>query len=430
LTDLIVKKTNSLSGTVKAPPSKAYSHRAIIASSLSEGLSEIKNVLICDDTLATIDACILIGAKIKRNKDTLRIYGRKKPLTPNDIIDCRESASTIRFITPVCSLADGNSALTGGKSLGVRPIKPLLDALNQLGVQCYSKNINGNLPIIVFGGGIRGGKASIRGDISSQFISGLLFSTPLAKNDSTITLSTPLQSKPYINITLEVLENHGVSVQFNNDLDQFYIPSGQKYRTYNHEIEGDYSSVAFLLGAAVATNSSLQICNLKKSSIQGDRMIINILKNLGVKIKETKDIVEIVSVKENLKPLKINLQDYPDLFPICAVLLSFAKGKSEILGIERLRYKESDRVVTLTKELKKLGVSIKIQDNRVEIQGGKKLYGAKLSSHGDHRIAMACTVAALKATGSSVILGFECINKSYPKFIKDLQSVGGKICEQ
>jgi len=189
LTDLIVKETTHLSGTVSAPSSKSLTHRAFVAAALSDGRSEIRRALICDDTLGTVDACRMLGAEITwTDEEVVEVQGRPKPLTPKEVINCRDSGSTIRFLTPVSALADGISVLTGGESLRKRPMQPMLDALGRLGVECYSALRDGRPPVVVFGGGIEGGETSIRGDVSSQFVSGLLFATPMAKSDTDIVL--------------------------------------------------------------------------------------------------------------------------------------------------------------------------------------------------------------------------------------------------
>ena len=429
MTDLIIRGKVSLSGSIKAPPSKAHTHRVIIASALSEGISEIYNALICDDTLATISACRMLGAEIKKfPNDTLRISGFSKPKTPENVIDCGNSGSTLRFITPVCALANGISVLTGGESLRRRPMGPLIEALNQLGVRCYSTRMNGCPPIIVFGGGIKGGSATIRGDISSQFISGLLFATPMADNDTDIILSTPLESKPYVNITLDTIRKHGIKVKFSSNV--FHVPCGQKYKPCNHLIEGDYSSAAFLLAAAAITGSHIKVENLAKGSLQGDRIIVEILGKIGAYVDVGEDFVEVEGADEKLKPLNVDMRDNPDLVPVCAVLACMADGKSVIQGVRRLRFKESDRIESLSSELSKMGANIKPLDDRLIIYGGKDLHGAEIDPHGDHRIAMACMVAALKASGETIIHDAECINKSYPNFVRDMRSLGVEVLER
>lgn len=427
MVNLIVKGGATLYGSVKAPSSKAHTHRAIIASSLSEGESRIYNALFCDDTMATINACRMLGAKITIFGSDLRVYGLLRPETPEDVINCGESGSTMRFITPVCALADGISVLTGGESLRRRPMGPLLSALNQLGVKCYSVRGDGRPPIVVFGGGIRGGRAEIRGDVSSQFISGLLFATPMAKSDTQIILSTPLESKPYVDITLDVLARHGINISCSDNA--FYVPCGQKYKPHDHIIEGDYSSASFLLAAAAITGSKVKVEGLLKDSLQGDKRIISILSDMGAFVRVGPNYVEVEGVNERLKPINIDLRDNPDLVPVCAVLACFAKGVSILGGVGRLRFKESDRIEALSTELSKMGADIKPVGDSLVIRGGQ-LHGAEIDPRKDHRIAMACAVAALGAEGETIIRDAECISKSYPSFISDIRLLGADVIER
>jgi len=431
LTDLIVKETANLSGTVRAPPSKSLTHRALIAAALSEGRSEIREPLICDDTLATIHACRMLGTEIARiEEDAFEVHGRGKPLTPRDVIDCRDSGSTMRFLTPVCALAEGISVLTGGESLRSRPMQPILKALRQLGVECYSSLPDGHPPIIVFGGGIEGGETSMRGDVSSQFVSGLLFAAPMARSDTDILVSTPLESKPYVRITVDTLREHGVAVEVQQDCSRFHLPSGQTYSPSDHAIEGDYSSAAFLLAAAAITNSHLRVNNLKPNSSQADQVIVGLLEKMGVQIGVGRGFVEVRGVEDDLRPVDVDLRDSPDLVPVCAVLSSIALGESVIRGVERLRFKESDRISALSQELTKLGAKVTALDGALKIEGRRRLRGAELNAQGDHRIAMACVVAALKAEGTTMIHGAECISKSYPDFVRDIMLLGGQVFEQ
>ena len=431
LTDIIVKETTSLRGTVKAPPSKSFTHRAFIAATLSPGASVIRDPLICDDTLATLDACRMLGAKIiKKETSVFEIQGRSKPLTPENVINCRDSASTIRFLTPICALAEGISVLTGGNSLRRRPMGPLLDAMRQLGIQCYSTRGDSCPPVVVFGGGIKGGKTSICGDVSSQFVSGLLFATPMAQEDTDIDISTTLESKPYVEITMSVLRSHGIEVEADLDFRSFHVPCDQKFVPSSHTIEGDYSSAAFLLAAAVITNSKIRVTNLREDSLQGDRVIFDLLKKIGVKMEVGKKFVEIEGAEAHLQPFNADLRDNPDLVPVCVALACFAYGRSVIRGVKRLRFKESDRVAALLGELTKMEVKIRLVNDAIEIESDGRLHGAELYSHNDHRIAMTCIVSALGAEGTSVIRGVECINKSYPNFLRDIASLGAEIVER
>lgn len=429
LTDIVVKGGALLSGSVRAPPSKSYTHRAIIAASLSNGLSEIRNALLCDDTLATIDACQKLGAEISKADDgTLKILGSPRLKTPDDVINCRDSGSTMRFMTPICALADGISVLTGGKSLRSRPMGPLLDALGQLGVKCYSTRGDGRPPIVVFGGGIRGGEAVVRGDVSSQFITGLLFASPMAESDTSIMLSTSLESKPYVDMTLDVLEKHGIVVEWKHT--SFNIPSGQEYRPRSHFIEGDYSSAAFLLAAAAITGSRIRVENLFRDSLQGDRLIVRILSEAGARVNVYENFIDVEGPAGPLNPINVDMRDNPDLVPVCAVLACMAEGESIIGGVRRLRFKESDRVKALLAELSKMNADIRVLDDKLVVRGVRRLKAAEIDPHGDHRIAMACAVAALAADGETIIHDAECINKSYPDFIRDMRLLGVEILER
>ncbi|MEM2972264.1 MAG: 3-phosphoshikimate 1-carboxyvinyltransferase [Candidatus Bathyarchaeia archaeon] len=424
---LTVKKTESLKGTVTAPSSKAQTQRAIIAASLSEGKSTITYPLKCNDTLATAKACSMLGAKIKWQNTLLVVEGVSKPKTPEDIIYCQGSGATIRFLTSICALAEGASILTGDKSLRRRPMQPLLDALNQLEAKCFSSKGDGKPPIIVLGGGIGGGSTSIVGDVSSQFISSLLFATAKAEKETEIEVTTPLESKFYVEMTLDTLQKHGVKVDYSPNYEWFIVPCNQNYTPFDHAIEGDYSSAAFLLAAASLTESRVKIVNLKKQSLQGDKIIVDILKEMGVTINQNGNSVEVFGNGGELKPVNVDLKDSPDLVPVCATLTCFADGETVIKGVKRLRFKESNRISSLISELGKMGVEIKAENNSLIVKGKAKLHSANICSHKDHRIAMACAVAALKAEGETVIQGIECIRKSYPNFIQDLKALGGKI---
>jgi len=425
---LIVKKTDKLKGTVKAPPSKAYTHRAVIAASLSEGKSIIKEPSSCDDALTTIKTCSALGAKIKReSKNTLVVKGCSKPKTPSNVIDCKGSGSTIRFISSVCALADGTSVLTGNRSLRRRPMQPLLDALKQLGVQCFSTKGDGTPPIIVFGGGIKGGYAAMPGDVSSQFVSSLLLSTPKAEKETEIAITTKLESKPYVKMTVEILQKHGVKIDCASTYDRFFVPCKQEYRPTTHLIEGDYSSAAFLLAASAITKSTVKVENLRKESLQGDKVIVNLLEKMGATLEVGEDHVKVMGRKESLTGIDVDLSDAPDLVPVCAALACYAQGETTIRGVKRLRFKESDRISSLVSELTKIGGKITVNQNSLLIEGKAKLQGADLSSHGDHRIAMACILAALRAEGETVIHGINCLKKSYPNLVNDLIHLGGKV---
>jgi 3-phosphoshikimate 1-carboxyvinyltransferase len=421
-----LKPVKTLIGEIKAPPSKSYTHRALIAASLANGESKIKNPLICQDTEATLNVIKSYGTKIIDKRNLLIINGVKEIKTPDDVLNCMDSGTTIRFATSILSFAKGISILTGGESLRKRPMQPLIDALNQLNVKCFSAKGNGYPPIIVFGGeGIRG-EAFLPGNVSSQFISSLLFAAPLAKSDVKISLSTPLESKPYVEMTLKILEAHNIYVSASSDRSIFLIPSNQSYKPFNHDVPGDYSSATFLLAAAALTKSKIKVKGLKNPELQADSAIINVLKEMGAQVNVGENYVEVSSEAE-LTGIEFDAKNTPDLVPALTVLGCFAKGETKIFNVERLRIKESDRINALISELTKMGGKLTFKNNALIVKGVCKLKGAEINPYGDHRIAMACAIAALKAEGKTKILNPECIKKSYPNFFKDLKKLGVKV---
>lgn len=423
---VIIEGDSQLHGSVRAVPSKSHTHRAVIAASISEGTSKIENPSFSEDVRATADAVGSYGTDIKVAENSLLVRGVDHISVPENAVDCGESGSTIRFIVPILAHAKGISVVTGGPSLRKRPMQPLIDLLQQLGIQCYSVQSNGCAPLVLMGGSFQGGKARVVGNVSSQFISGLLFSAPLATQPTTIELSAPLESAPYVKMTMNVLACHGIHTEEKNNMSQFLIPGGQSPTSYNHVIEGDYSSAAFILVAGAITGSEIGVSGLNASqSLQGDSIIMPILKTMGVDTQSENQAIWVRS--SHPTAAQIDARDCPDLVPPLAVLACFAQGTTRITRAERLRLKESDRLATVSSELQKMGAKIRATRDGLEITGVPNLVGAKVSSHGDHRIAMACAVAALRAKGDTVVDGARCVTKSYPTFFRDVRSLGGSI---
>ena len=421
--DVTVENTDHLDGVVSAPPSKAYTHRMLIAASLSNGTSKIFNPLISDDTQATLEAVKALGAETELHENYWTIHGQETLKTPDHPIDCRESGSTLRFMIPVAALAPGHSTFLFGASFERRPVAPLLESLKELGVESTIQRNNSS--VMVRGGGIRGGKTSIRGDISSQFISGLLFACPKANEDTEIAVTTKLESKGYVEMTFEVLVEHGLEGAVNPELSCLWIPANQSYRPCDHTVPGDFSSAAFLLAAAAVTSSRVTVKNLEYQTAQGDRAIVSILEEMDAAVKIRDNSVEVDGGQ--LVGVDIDAKDIPDLVPVCAVLACYAEGRSEIYNAKRLRYKESDRLDSISTELKKMGADIIVNEDGLTINGSSGLHGATIDPHNDHRIAMACAVAALGAVGETKIQNVECINKSYPQFFSDLRVLGANV---
>jgi 3-phosphoshikimate 1-carboxyvinyltransferase len=424
--NLKIYRTEKVKGIITAPPSKSYTHRAIIMASLANGISHIKRPLISEDTISSIDACRTLGGNLdlEQNNEILKIEGCF-PFKPRDNnINTKNSGTTIRIITALCGYYPGTITITGDKSIQKRPMGPLLSSLSDLGVNSNSKYDNDCPPIIIKGPSYLGGETSIPGDISSQFITALLIASPLANNNSIVKIKKPIKSKPYILITLECLNKFGIKIIHNYNLDRFEIKGKQSYLPFDYKIPGDFSSAAFMLALAAITNSQLTLNNLKMSSPQGDKKIIPILKRMGCEIKTDKDNDSItIEASNELKGIKLNMSDIPDLFPVICVLGTFARGKTILFGAKHLRYKESDRIKAMYNELSKLNVNIKENEDGVEIIGPNNIKPAKLNVYNDHRIAMALTILAVKSN-EIIIPNIEISNISYPGFINNLENIG------
>ncbi len=424
MTDVTVRKTEGLKGEVCAPPSKAYTQRMLIAAALAHGTSKISGPLFSDDTEAALRAVTALGAKVKAAEDCWTVEGAQPLRGAKEPIDCGESGATLRFMIPVAALAPEPSAFVLGKSLERRPIKPLLQSLKQLGSEAQHQRLGDKAAIVVQGGGIAGGKTTIRGDVSSQFISGLMFACPMAQEDTEINLTAPLESKGYVKMTQAVLAGHGVKVHISEEFDHLSIQSNQTYQPCDHRVPGDFSSAAFLLAAAAITRSDVSVKNLDYETVQADKAILNVLKRMGVNGRVCPDRIEIKAKGGLLEAVDVDARDIPDLVPVCTVLGCYAKGTSKIHDAHRLRYKESDRLLSLYLELKKMGAQIAMDESSLTVKGPCALHGATIDPHNDHRIAMACAVAALGASGETKISDSECVRKSYPKFFHDLRALG------
>jgi len=416
-----------LEGTLYAPPSKAYTQRMLIASALSHGNSNISDPLVSDDTHATLRAVKALGAKVVTDKNCWMIEGASQPKSTDTPIDCGESAATLRFMIPVAALSKKPSVFIFGKSLEKRPIAPLFQSLKQLGALTYFESLDGRPSIVVKGGGISGGKTLIPGNISSQFISGLMFACPLAEASTEIAITTKLESKDYVQMTRSVLAEHGIKISISGEFNKIHISSNQTYKPCNHVVPGDFSSAAFLFAVAAITRSKLQIGNLGLDIIQGDKEILGILERIGVHVRVYPDRVEIDGRNSVLKAIDLNVTNIPDLVPVVTVLACYAKGTSKIHDAHRLRYKESDRLLSLYLELTKMGAQITMEESALTVEGPCRLHGATIDPHNDHRIAMACSVAGLGASGKTRIQNAECVRKSYPRFFHDLRELGADI---
>lgn len=393
-----------LSGEIRIPPSKSISHRALICAALSKGESQITDILGCEDIDATCDALIALGAEIRTENGITYVKGIEKPPEKAEI-NCRESGSTLRFLIPVAAALGVEATFTGCGKLPTRPITPYLDEFRKHGVEFISEEMPYHIK-----GKLTSGTFSVPGDISSQFITGLLFALPLIEGSSTIVMTSPLQSKPYANITLQCMKDFGVeTLEFNGN---YTVKGIQEFKACNYRVEGDCSQAAFF-AVANQIGSKLELLGLNPNSVQGDREIFNIIDNM-------------IKIGENYSRFDVDATNIPDLVPILTVLATFADGTSYIRGCKRLRIKESDRLESISTVLNTLGANVTIVDDELEIVGVKKLTGGVCSSFNDHRIAMSLAIASQRCTDKLTITEAECVAKSYPTFFEDFRSLGGE----
>ncbi len=414
--DVIIEPNNKIIGHITAPPSKSYTHRYLFLGLLSRYVTRLLNPLICDDTVASIEAIKAFGADYR----TPDIRGVDRPRKPDKEIDCRRSGTTCRFATAIASMVRGPIVLTGSEQLSRRPMKQLIDALRQIGVEILDNN--GHLPIVINGGKIKNREVTISGKISSQFISALILLG--SKIGIKVIVEDEMVSKGYIDITLRTLEEAGARLYI--DRYKYFEVFPSDLKGGERIVPGDYSSAAFFIAAA-AIGGRVTINGLEKNDVQPDKKILEIVREMGAIVKWRNNEVE-VSHGE-LTGIEIDCRDTPDLIPIVSVLGAYANGTTIISGGEHARYKETDRIKTTTINLRKMGVNAIEKNDGLVIYGGKRLgqSPAYFNSFGDHRIAMAFIIAALFHKKPCRVYGVEVIRDSYPEFFTDLSKVGGRF---
>jgi 3-phosphoshikimate 1-carboxyvinyltransferase len=414
-------KRSEVWGSTEAPPSKSYTHRAIVIGSLGSH-AKIDKPLLSADTLATVGACRAMGAEIEAEDGRIEIAGViGKPKVPDDVINAANSGTTLRLCMSMAALADGATVFTGDSSLRSRPNGPLIKALNDLGAICYSTRFNGLAPIVVQGP-LKGGVVEISGGVSSQFISSLLISCPFARRDTTVKIDGELKSRPYVEVTLEMLERAGGEVA--TDFREFKVESDQEYDLRSYRIPGDFSSASYML-AAGALAGKATVDNLFESK-QGDAAILEHLLDMGASVYWDTEKGSATVEQAALKGIDVDAGSTPDLVPTLAVLGACAAGTTHITNAAHVRYKETDRLHAITLELKKMGADIIEEPDGLVITGGK-LKGAKVDGYDDHRIVMALAVAGLAASGTTTISTAESVDISYPGFFNDLKRLGAKV---
>jgi len=408
-----------LSGEVYAPPSKSYTHRAILITALGPG-GTVLRPLISADTRATISASEAFGAKVAVG-EKVEIQGvNDRPQTPEDVINVLNSGTTMRFCAAVAALTDG-AVLTGDASIRTRPNGPLLGTLNDLGATAFSIRNNGKAPLVVRGK-ISGGTTWLNGGVSSQFLSALLIAAPLAKGDTKIMIEGELKSRPYAEITLDMLADAGVRVEAERQ--EFFVQGGQSFGLKGYTIPGDFSSASYPLAAAAITGSEVTVKGILPSR-QGDSAIIDILGRMGTKVSWDREKGDLKIKGGELEGIEVDASLTPDLVPTIAVLGAVARGKTTVVNAEHVRHKETDRLHAMAVELSRMGADIRERPDGLEIVGGK-LHGASVHGYHDHRIVMALTVAGFVAGGTQIDTA-ESVDVSYPGFFEQMAGAGAKV---
>lgn len=433
---LKVKNISEIGGVVKAPPSKSYSHRAVILASLAKGTSKLYDMLYSEDTLSSIRVCEALGAKITNKDNYLEVIGTGGKLhnSSSKPIDLANSGTTLRLMTSVSALSDNEVVLTGDDSLKTRPMGLLMGALKSLGVESESLNDNEKAPILIKPG-YRGGETNIYGNVSSQFISSILISSPLSDNGVTLYVLPEFKSKPYVDMTVDIMRQFGVKLlkgyylkhetcdkeHQSCRIDEFKVRK-QDYTACDYTVEGDYSSASYLLALIAINGGKARIKNLFRNSKQGDKYILDILQAMGAKIIRGEDYVEIGSAG-NLKAIDVDLSNAPDLLITVAVLAAMAEGTTNITGVKHARVKETDRIDTTCRELEKLGCKLVEHEDGMSITGG--VHAGVVDSHGDHRLAMAFSLIGLKH--DIKITNGEVFDVSFPNFIESMKELGFEL---
>ena len=403
-----------LQGSVTVPPSKSMAHRALLCAGLAAGTTQIQGILPSQDMEATCRALTALGASIARQGSLARVQGvAGRPKAPQGPVDCGESGSTLRFLIPAFALASAPARLTGRGRLPQRPLGPYGAIFHGQGLP-FAQDETG----VSFQGPLAPGDYTLPGDVSSQFISGLLFALPLLPGDSHIRIQPPFESRGYVNMTLQVMDAFGVQAAFLDGL-TLRVPGNQRFTAPAAPflVEGDDSQAAFFL-TLDAILGDVSVAGLSLRSIQGDRVMGEILARCGHVPGQP---------PRPLAPFVADLGDCPDLGPILMTLGLFCQGESRLLNAGRLRLKESDRGTAMAQELGKLGGQASLAGDEIRIRQSRLRPGPALSSHGDHRIAMALAVAALGARIPADIQGAEAVEKSYPDFWKDLAAIGARV---
>lgn len=404
-------------GTVNVPPSKSDVHRAIICAAMANGVSRISPVALSNDIKATIGCIKALGADAVLENNVLTVDGTNMYKNKTALLDCGESGSTLRFFIPIAAVGNINATFVGKGKLPQRPIGIFTEALPKAGTVCKTE---GGLPLEIKGQ-LKSGIFEIPGNVSSQFITGLLLALPILEGDSEIVLTSPLESVGYIAMTIRTMKQFGVNIQATEK--GWHIKGGQSYKTCDYTTDGDWSQAAFFMVLG-AVSGKVTVKGVAKDSTQGDKKCAEILARFGAKVTQLDNKVTVE--KGELKAITIDASQIPDLVPVLSVCAAFAEGTTKIINAERLRIKECDRLKATAELLNNLGGKVKELSDGLEITGVSSLKGGNVNGYNDHRIVMSAAVCAARSDGDITATFAMSINKSYPDFYIDYNSIGGK----
>ncbi len=407
-----------IQASISIPGSKSYTNRALLIAAVSKSKVRIINPLISDDTKAMINCLRKLGIKVKVSDNMIEVENNINSIK-NLLydLDANESGTTVRFLLALLAVIPGVKILQGKEGLNKRPIGDLAEALRQLGAKIEYLDKKGYPPVKVLSSKLKPGTIKIKGSTSSQFISSLLMVAPLV-GKLTIEVEGEQVSKPYIDMTIDIMKQFGVNV-LNENYKKYTIDAGQRYKAKEYKVEGDLSSASYFLAIAALTKSTITLENINPNSKQADIRFAKILENMGNKIIPGKNQITIIG--KEIKPVNVDMADCPDQIQTLAVLASFVKGVTKISGIQSLRIKETDRIFALTKELKKMGIKTSCMKDVLTIHGGSPK-AAVIDTYGDHRMAMSFAIAGCKIPGM-VIKNPEVVSKTYPQFWEDLKKI-------
>lgn len=413
-----------LKGKIAVPPSKSLAHRAIIAAGLAKGQSRIDHIEYSQDILATIKAMEALGTVIEQYDDYLIVHGQstfsKNNMMPGVQIDCEESGSTLRFMVPVSLVKENKVRFIGRGNLGKRPLDTFYEIFERQNIGYLHRENILDLNVI---GSLKPDLYRVPGNISSQFITGLLFALPLLSGDSIIELTSPLESKGYIDLTLFILKLYGIDI-LNHEYKQFIIRGRQEYQPCDYRVEADFSQAAFYLVAG-ALGNDVVVQDLNPESLQGDKAVLDYLEKMNCTLQTCEDGIK--AVCHDLKPTTIDASQCPDVIPVLSLALALSQGHGQVIQAKRLRIKECDRLSATVQELNALKAQVIEHEDSMEFNGVSCLDGGHVCAHDDHRMAMMLAIASTVCQQPLIIDNKECVKKSYPGFWEDFVSLGGKI---